>query len=351
MKIIHCADIHLGSKMELKLPIDKLNERKAEVRSTFKSIVDLAKRENVKIIMLSGDVFDGARAYKKDKEFFYSIVENNPDIDFLYLRGNHDSEEGYNKTYSNLKLFSDEWVYYNYDNVVITGIEMTSKNAVSLYSTLNLNENAVNICMLHGQVSGSTGLDEINLAKLRDKNIDYLALGHVHSYQAGQLDARAIYAYSGCPEGRGYDEFGEKGVILLNVEDKAVSHKFIKLSKRVIHDVRVDISGAKTDYEVCLKIKEVAKLNQSDLYRIELFGSAEYDTDGVEEEARIYLQGDCYAIYVKDKSKKKIDVTEIEGDVSLKGEFIRQVLQSDLTEEEKEDVIALGLTALQGEKI
>ena len=39
MKMIHCADIHLGSKMEAKLPKEKADERKAEVRASFEKMV------------------------------------------------------------------------------------------------------------------------------------------------------------------------------------------------------------------------------------------------------------------------------------------------------------------------
>ena len=90
MKFIHTADIHLGSKIEAKLPPEKTEERKAEVRAAFKNMVEKARVFGAKVILLCGDVFDGDRPLKKDKEFFYSVVRNNPDVNFLYLRGNHD---------------------------------------------------------------------------------------------------------------------------------------------------------------------------------------------------------------------------------------------------------------------
>jgi len=44
IKIIHCADIHLGSKIEAKLPHDKTLERRKEVRATFNRMIDYAVR-------------------------------------------------------------------------------------------------------------------------------------------------------------------------------------------------------------------------------------------------------------------------------------------------------------------
>ena len=351
MKFIHTADIHLGSQLNLKTDSYKINERKSEVRATFNSIVELAKRENARAIILSGDVFDGERALKKDKEFFYSVVKNNPQIDFLYLRGNHDILEGFSETYPNLKLFSDEWTAYEYDNVVISGIEMTAKNATSLYSTLNLDKDSVNILMLHGQVADSFGKDLINLTKLKDKNIDYLALGHIHSYKEEKLDSRGRYAYSGCPEGRGFDETGVKGVILLEIEEGKVLSSFIKTSIREISLVRVDCTNLQDTYEIYSRIKEVGKLNSKNLYKIELYGEISFDTDGIENELCDLLKNDAYLISIKDKLTRKFDVESLSGDVSLKGEFLRSVLSSDLTEEDKNSVISVGLKALSGREI
>ncbi len=351
MKFIHTADVHLGSKINLNAKKSQVDLRRLEVRATFKNIVELAKRENATAILLCGDVFDGERALKKDKEFFYNVVKSNPDIDFLYLRGNHDILEGYSEALENLKLFSDTWTYYEYDGVTISGIEITSKNASSLYQTLNLQENRLNIAMLHGQVSDATGKNLINLTKLKDKNIDYLALGHVHSHREDKLDERGVYAYSGCPEGRGFDEAGEKSVVLLETKGDKISRTVIPTSQRIISNYRVDCAGLENVYDVYSRIKELCKLTKNDIYRIELYGDVEFDTSEIEEELIGYLKGECFTISVKDNLKRKIDLESLKGDVSLKGEFLRSVYSSNLTEDEKSEIASLGVKVLSGREI
>ena len=235
MKIIHSADIHLGAPIN-SFPKQVSDERKREVRNTFLRMVDFARQQGVAVIMLSGDVFDRDKPYKKDVDFFYGVVEKNPDIDFLYLRGNHD-QEGEARELPNLKTFSSAWQSYTYGDVVISGIELLPENASSLYSTLSLDAKKKNVVMLHGQVAG-----DINLIKLRDKNIDYLALGHIHEYSDGEIDGRGRYAYSGCLEGRGFDETGKKGFILLDTSDK-LSYTFLPFSVRSIERIELDVSG------------------------------------------------------------------------------------------------------------
>lgn len=351
MKFIHTADVHLGSQLNLKTTIEKINERRAEIRATFKNVVELAKSENATAIILSGDVFDGERALKKDKEFFYNVVKNNPTIDFLYLRGNHDILEGFEENYPNLKLFNDSWTYYEYGDIVIAGIEISSVNANSFYQSLNLSEGKTNIVMLHGQVADSMGNGLINVVKLKDKNIDYLALGHVHSNKIGKIDERGVYAYSGCPEGRGFDETGKKGVYLLNVENSKVDSVFINTAKRDISFVSVDCTGLNGVYEVYSRIKEIGKLSANNIYRIELYGEVDFDTEGIEDDLTKYLDSECYLTSIKDRTVRKIDIESLSGDLSLKGEFLRKVIESDISEEDKKRIISLGLKALSGRDI
>ena len=282
MKIIHCADVHLGSKMDSRLPREKALVRRGEILSAFGRMVNFAKREGVRAILISGDLFDSDRPFKKDKEFFYGTVEENPEIDFFYLRGNHDTKESYSISgLENLKCFSDEWCTYHLDGVAISGIELSSKNCESLYSTLSLESDEKNIVMLHGAVSDSFGEDLINLRALRERSIDYLALGHIHKGGAGKLDGRGIYAYPGCLEGRGFDECGEHGFLLLDT-DVGFSPLFVKNSVREITECEVDISGTKNTYEAFSRALNQIKPKKSDILRINLVGEINFSDGRIE---------------------------------------------------------------------
>ena len=53
-----------------------------------------------------------------------------------------------------------------------------------------------------------------------------------------------------------------------------------------------------------------------------------------------------YLLDIKDKTVRKFDVEKLQGDITLRGEFIRTVLSSSFTEDEKADIISAGLKAL-----
>lgn len=351
MKFIHTADIHLGSKIEAKLPPEKTEERKAEVRTAFKNMVEKARVFGAKVILLCGDVFDGDRPLKKDKEFFYSVVRNNPDVDFLYLRGNHDNLESYSESYDNLKTFSKEWTSYTYGDVVFSGIEIAPENCTSFYSSLSLDPSKINVVLLHGQKSESVGDGKINIARLKDKNIDYLALGHIHYASRGRIDECGVYAYSGCLEGRGFDETGAKGFYLVDTDGGKITFEFIENSVRKIDEFVVNVSAANGEYEAYKIVRESISADRNDILRIVLKGEISFDGDGLAAETERLLKGDFYFVSVKDETLQKFDFDKIAGDNSLKGEFIRQVLASPETDEVKRKVISVGIKALSGREI
>ena len=107
MKIIHCADLHLDSKMN-SLPTEKNRIRKEETLLSFEKMVSYAKENGVSVIILAGDTFDTGKISAKSKGRVLYAIENAPQIDFLYLSGNHD-EDGFVSTLEyvpeNLKFF------------------------------------------------------------------------------------------------------------------------------------------------------------------------------------------------------------------------------------------------------
>ena len=104
MKIIHTADLHFDSKMETYLSKEKARERKVEIRLTFQKMVEYAKENGVKVIIICGDMFDSKNVTQATKNFIYETFKSNPNIDFLVLKGNHDEFELSNNDIPNLKL-------------------------------------------------------------------------------------------------------------------------------------------------------------------------------------------------------------------------------------------------------
>lgn len=363
MKIIHCSDLHLDSKMEANLNKEKSRERKNEILITFERMINYAKENDVKIIVIAGDLFDKKTISAKAKNVVKTAIVSNPEIDFIYLKGNHD-EAGFidedEEIPSNLKTFNDNWTTYKYRELTISGIEFgdinKEKDNYDIYNSLLLEKNKINIVVMHGQESESNVKDKteiINLKELKNKNIDYLALGHIHSFKQGKLDKRGIYCYSGCLEGRGFDECGEKGFVLLDIEENKIKSEFIPFASRKLYEIHVDITDATENNEIEQRIvKKIKSIPETSLVKLVLDGEVEIGKERDIEYLTKKFESNFYYLKIEDKPKIKIDYMKYKNDISLKGEFIRTVIeQENLTEEEKSKIISTGIKALSGEDI
>ena len=210
MKLIHCADLHLDSKLHTHLDRDRAKLRRDELLRNFERLAQYASENGVEAVLIAGDLFDRDNVSALTRNTVLSVIEANPQIRFYYLRGNHDLGDCLANTDSdaggalpNLFLFGNRWkTFYEGKEglIAITGMELTRENSASALASLRTDSSRFNIVMLHGQESaGRTG--DISLSVLRGRGIDYLALGHIHAYKKAPLDSRVIYCsvYTFCP--------------------------------------------------------------------------------------------------------------------------------------------------------
>lgn len=343
MKIIHCADVHLDSPLGTHLDSRRAAARNAELTGSFLDLLHRAAETNVDAVIIAGDLFDG-RAERRTMDLVLDAIASTPRVQYFCLRGNHDRENAPEEVPGNLHLFSHRWQYFDLGEVVIAGVELTGENQDQIYDSLALSEDRCNLVVLHGQVGSGAGC--IQLSRLREKHIDYLALGHLHSFATGRLDNRGIWCYSGCLEGRGFDETGDKGYVALTAGNTGVQAAFCPWGRRKIHDIALDVTGQDSNSAVWKRLRQEA-LPGSDLVRVRLTGERTADSDLSAAYLEDLLGGSCYALQVRDETVPVLDP----GELSLRGEFARLVRASGLDEADKADILRAGLAALRGGEV
>lgn len=343
MKIIHCADVHLDSPLGTHLDSRRAAARNAELTGSFLDLLHRAAETNVDAVIIAGDLFDG-RAQWRTMDLVLDAIASTPRVQYFCLRGNHDRENAPEEVPGNLHLFSHRWQYFDLGDVVIAGVELTGENQDQIYDSLALSEDRCNLVVLHGQVGSGAGC--IQLSRLREKHIDYLALGHVHSFAMDRLDSRGIWCYSGCLEGRGFDETGDKGYVALTAGNTGVQAAFCPWGRRKIHDIALDVTGQDSNSAVWKRLRQEA-LPGSDLVRVRLTGERTADSDLSAAYLEDLLGGSCYALQVRDETVPVLDP----GELSLRGEFARLVRASGLDEADKADILRAGLAALRGGEV
>lgn len=360
MKIIHCADIHLDAN--LTNPDVDIKQKNREIRNTFLRMLEFATRQRVRAIIIAGDLFDSDRISEETRRILLQNIKKRHEIQFYYLRGNHDTnillDDG--NIPVNLFFFSDSLKIYktlltNGRFISISGLETQKMDSKQIGARIALHPKDFNIVCLHGQLreyGGKTG--EFSIKDLEYKNIHYLALGHVHKFQKGKLAPNGMYAYSGCLEGRGFDDTGEHGFILLDINEDTFSYtfQFVRFANRNVGSITVDVSNLST-YDAILhsvRVKaEQAGLRKTDLLKVELIGEVFEPRMELD-----YLEQDLLNFFSRVKVNQCITrrkrFEELRYDISLRGEFFRMVeADPSLDAKKKQQILDCGMRLFNGE--
>ena len=353
MKFIHTSDLHIGSPLSSRLSAEKTRERKKELLDSFSRLVDEAKRQKADAVIIAGDLFDSQNVSKSTLDKVITIIERATNITFFYLSGNHEKSvirSSVAELPKNLKLFGEEWTYFDICGVRIAGRESTSAD---MFSTLFCDGAIPTVLVLHGELRDRCDRDgAIGRKDAAHLKCDYMALGHYHSYSEEKINGRCTAVYCGTPEGRGFDETGECGYVCVEIDERGERHTFVPHAARALHICRADMTGVEDLYTAeSVARAALAEAQRCDLVRLVLCGHrpplARYDIGAMKR----FFENKFYYFEIVDETKLKINPSDYEHDRSLKGEFIRLVLSSPLTDEEKDTVIECGLYALMGEDI
>ena len=354
MRLIHTSDIHLDSPLNAHLAPKEAKERRRELITSFRSMIDEAERIGAVGVIIAGDLFDSEKVGIRTLDLIMGFIEKASGVEFFYLPGNHEKERLLTSGVSipeNLKIFGTGWTYYKIGDVTLVGRSEIEKG---MFSSLSLSDVDTNIVVLHGILADKTDAPEkIGAREISALPVDYLALGHYHTYSSAQISSRCTAVYCGTPEGRGFDEVGDKGYVIIDTDGGNITHTFRKRAMRTLCEIPVDISSAKREIDIeNLLERSIKGVRSESLVRILLVGEHTPELRRDIQSLRDRFSSNFFYLEVKDESKLKISPDEYKNDRSLKGEFIRLVMsKSELTEEEKAAVIECGIAALAGEEI
>ena len=353
LKILHAADLHLDSPFAGLSP-EQAVLRRAEQRTLLDRLADLANEEQVDLVLLAGDLLDGERVYRETVDALAQALGRIRAKVFL-APGNHDP---YNAAspYA-LPIWPDNVHIFTSPHPV--GVELpqldctvygaaftTEQNDHSPLESFSAPKPCLSLMVLHGNTAGRD-YAPISPGQIAASGLDYLALGHIHQASGLQKSGGTFWAYPGCPEGRGFDELGEKGVLLVQVSPGQVQTRLHPLSLRRYEIVEVDL----TDCANPLSAVETAlpAHTESDIYRIRLTGAFEM-TPQILLHLEQNLASRFHALELQDRTRPPQDLWARAGEDSLTGLFLRAMAQKR-EEQPQSDTLQLavrfGLAALE----
>lgn len=263
MKIVHLADTHLGYRMFSKLNSERgLNQRECDVYDRWHEAVDTAVALEPDLVVHAGDLFDSSRpaprAVAEALDGFKKLRD--ADIPVVVIAGNHETPRfrSGGSVFEILERFGVEAVWAEPRTIRFNGIaihavphEPSAERLAEDVRSLPLDAKAdANVLVLHTGLNelprqGYNEVNEIELDPevLTEIEYDYIALGHLHRYQAAQVNA----LYPGSLERLDFGDIeGDKALLEIDLATGAGRDGFVvrhPLSARPVLSFPFDCEG------------------------------------------------------------------------------------------------------------
>jgi DNA repair exonuclease SbcCD nuclease subunit len=333
MKFVHAADIHLDSPMKgLRdypgAPIDAIGEL---TRQAFESLIDLCLAEEIDLLLIAGDLYDGDWKDMKTGLYMRSQLQRlrDADIEVVLINGNHDAASVITRKLSLpgihvLPAKEPTTLAFEELDVVVHG---------QSYPTRAVTENLAerypdpvsgyfNIGLLHTALEGGFA-DHGNYApcqldQLVNHGYDYWALGHIHEPRVLHTDPHVVFA--GVLQGRQIREAGPRGAFLVEVADgqATVEHRALD----VMRWSRVTADAADADDE--------ADLLES--ARCALEAAAE-SAENKLLAARLEIDGETviHSLLVRDRERIEAELRALANEIGSERVWVERIIWSTET--------------------
>lgn len=354
VKILHCADLHLGA--ELTSIGIKSRKRKIENLLTFDKIISTCSKEQVELLLIAGDLLDSFKIKEQDSKHIKNSFSKIPSTIVAIAPGNHDA------LFKGSCYFDEDWP----GNVIIFKEKLEYRELPELHTRIwgagfssvyqpepllegikVPEDDFINICVLHGDLvspGGKSNYNPITKDRIAGSLMDYIALGHIHQRTDILKEKDTFYAYPGNPEGQGFDEQGDKGVLIGDIWKGGTDLEFRSISYRKYLELSVEIMNISEPIEIAdTIIHELEKTFGNDfgrnLYKITLTGNVPVglliDLDTI----KVRVEREVFFAKIKDETVSDINIEELMGEYSLRGIFVRKIQQKIMDCEKSGDEI------------
>ncbi len=383
LRLLQTADVHLGARHA------DLGEQAAAQRdrqfAAFRATIDLAIEEKIDLVLIAGDLFDSntqpRRSVERVAAELHRLVEAR--IRTVMIPGTHD-------------VYDHASIYRAHDLPALAGAVGTDlvtlltpevpmvrleRLGVSVHAHVFATKRAPHspldgfdisgdpstwqIGMIHGSISipNQTDHDEvvITIGEIAASGLDYLALGHWHSFSKGRA-GKTVYAYSGAPEPVALDQdrAGHVLVVSLDLKDgiRTVTVQERRVGRTRFEKVELDAATIATQPAL---VEQLATRADRDLVLdVRLVGVRPDLLDVHVDEVETALAGSFLKVRVRDRSMPALSDGPLPPEDTILGAFVRDVQAgvaeleaADNSDEAAElrDVLRLGRLLLTGETV
>jgi exonuclease SbcD len=330
--LLHLADVHLGARhADMGVAAVKQRERQG---AAFARSIDEGLKASADVALICGDLFDSNAQPRRSVEGAVAELRRltNRGVRVVIIPGTHD-------------VYDKRSIYRAFDLAAMAGLPrgsdlltvLTPETPELLLKDLDLilygrvfatkrapgsplagfdvradDRAAWKVGLIHGsrQIPGLVDSDDVIFtdAEVAGSGLDYLALGHWHSYSSGRSGG-TTWAYPGAPEPVAVDQDGAGSVCLVRLEDGAggdssVHVERVRVGRTVFRAESVDAADVTSQAAL---VEQMRGLADPDLVlSISIDGIAADELEFDPDEIARTLAADFLHVRVRDRSATEV---------------------------------------------
>lgn len=333
MKLLATADLHI---------------RKQQDTALLARVLQAAKEHGAQALLIGGDLLDRPFLEPTTEDAVRCLLSG-AGLPIFLVAGNHDPlavTALYQTLPEGVFLFPEALTGLNLgEGVRLWGFSAArEQGGKDPLQNFHAPAGAVHILLGHSQVDGgSESFCPIASETLAESGLDLAILGHIHKGEQRRIGSCRLLV-PGIPEGKGFDELGEKFAYL--IDTATMQMEPINVAERIWREYPIDLSGCADDAAILERLMAV-EIPQNTEGRLILQGAPSADPASA---AAIYTERTGRE--VKDHTDPSLSVEVLKKQNTLQGAFVRRAMaEIEAAEPDQrprlEEALRLGLQALK----
>jgi DNA repair exonuclease SbcCD nuclease subunit len=358
MRLLHFADLHLDTPFRW-ANREQARKRRRALRETLLRICQVADEQHVDALTCGGDLYEQDRFTPDTAEFLRATFAEIGPLPVFLAPGNHDWF-GPASLYRQVQWSPNIHVF---DKAQLTAVTLSDgltlwgaahcapANTPNFLDTFHVDRGGVHLALFHGSAQGDLWMQQqgkvphapFRAEQIRPAGFEHALLGHFHH----PVDA-SDHTYPGNPDPLSFGETWTGAAVLVTVEDGAVTRERFTVATSVVSDVSVDLTGVTHEGEVRQNVLD-AVAGLSGYVRVTLCGALGPDVDLRLQDFEQLCPPTLDALVVQFGSVSVAlsdDYELLAKEQTVRGQFVRDVIAADLTDDQRHRVLVTGLRAL-----
>ena len=362
MKIVLFADLHLDASFGgCGLGPQTGRRLRQSLQRTLQNVIEVVRTSGADALLCGGDLYEHDRVLPETAAFLrYTFRQIDP-VPVYISPGNHDWY-GPQSIYRQMEWSPNVHIFTSNrpeavsvsDGLTLWGAAQCAPGGTeSFLSGFRVDRGGVNIGLFHASEMESLkdqGEDKQAHAPFKNEDIEnsgfhHLFLGHYH-----QPREAPRWTYPGNPHPLSFGEEGLRGAVVASIsEDGTVQREWRSVASLHFYDFEVDVTGCAAAQDIRERIKETMP-DPLGIARVTLTGELPAELGmhpGSLSDVAYSMEGLLIRI---GNLHPSLDLVTIAKEPTTRGQFVRDVLRSDIPADKRNWVLMTGLRALGGRR-